>query len=60
MYFKFAARYAQLALKVTFSPLKSNQDFDEIVNQSEKKTKYADFSGEGIWGIRGIASMRAK
>lgn len=50
VYFKLTARYAQLVLKVTLSSLKSNQDFDEIVNQSEKQTKYADFNGGGDLG----------
>lgn len=53
VYFKLTARYAQLVLKVTLSSLKSNQDFDEIVNQSEKQTNYADFNRRGDLGDKG-------
>lgn len=50
VYFRLTARYAQLALKVTLSSLKSKQDFDEIVNQSEKQMKYADSNRGGDSG----------
>lgn len=46
-YFRLRARYAQLAVKVTLSSLKSNWGSDEIVNQSEKQMKYADFNRGG-------------
>lgn len=45
VYFRLRARYAQLALKVTLSSLKSKEAFDEIVNQKNKRN-YSSRGGD--------------
>lgn len=51
--FRLRARYAQLALKVTPSSLKSTQAFDEIVNQKKQMKYLTDSSRGGDLGDKG-------